>query len=322
MEETTENQPAARRGQTMPLVSVIIPNYNHARYLTERIGSVLAQDYPNFEVIILDDASTDNSREVINAFSSDPRVVRVVFNEANSGNTFLQWKKGFALARGEYIWIAESDDTAAPTFLSAVMAKILEAGSGVVLGFSGSYLIDSRGDRLEEDWERRVPYPRRSVFEGEKFVRTFLLLRNKLYNASMVVFRRDAIPAVDETYLSLPHCGDWLFWAEVCRQGRVVRVREKLNSFRQHEHKVSVHAKKTGLNNVEPRRVREFLLERVVLSAYDMRVLRGYHRRHKSKDKCPASEVPAHFAQIYQGTLLDVFVYEFDKVTGLSGIKK
>src|SRR5690242_21921320 len=89
-----------------PTVSVIIPNYNHARYLPRRIESVLRQSYQDFELILMDDASTDDSREVLSLYLSDPRV-RVQFNEVNSGSPFKQWNKGVKLARGKYVWIAE-----------------------------------------------------------------------------------------------------------------------------------------------------------------------------------------------------------------------
>src|SRR6267378_5588953 len=84
-----------------PSVSVIVPNYNHARYLRQRIESVLGQTYKDIEVILLDDCSTDESRAIISEYSADPRV-KVVLNEVNSGSTFKQWKKGMGLAHGEY----------------------------------------------------------------------------------------------------------------------------------------------------------------------------------------------------------------------------
>lgn len=100
-----------------PLVSIIIPNYNHARFLDERMQSVLGQTYQNFEVIILDDRSTDNSREVIEKYRSNPKVRKILFNDTNSGSPFRQWKKGMELASGEIVWIAESDDHCEDTFL-------------------------------------------------------------------------------------------------------------------------------------------------------------------------------------------------------------
>src|SRR6187549_2432119 len=92
------------------LVSVIIPNYNHAKFLRQRLESVLNQSFRDFEVIILDDCSTDESFQVIEDYRAHPKVSHIVFNKENTGSTFIQWKKGIELAKGEWIWIAESDD--------------------------------------------------------------------------------------------------------------------------------------------------------------------------------------------------------------------
>lgn len=107
-----------------PKVSVIIPNYNHALYLDERIQSVLNQSYDNFEIIILDDMSKDNSREVIEKYRECPKISHILYNETNSGSTFRQWKKGITLAKGEFIWIAESDDYCEPSLLEALVKQI------------------------------------------------------------------------------------------------------------------------------------------------------------------------------------------------------
>ena len=86
-----------------PLVSVIVPNYNYARFLDERMQSILTQTYQNFEIIILDDCSKDNSRDVIEKYRGNPHVSCIVYNEVNSGSPFKQWNKGFIIAKGELI---------------------------------------------------------------------------------------------------------------------------------------------------------------------------------------------------------------------------
>src|SRR5271166_9524 len=88
------------RPRNMPRVTVVTPNYNHARYLPQRLNSILAQTYQDFELIILDNASTDNSREVIELYVKDPRVTAIV-NAENNGSTFKQWKLGLSHANGE-----------------------------------------------------------------------------------------------------------------------------------------------------------------------------------------------------------------------------
>ena len=101
----------------MPTVSVIIPNYNHAPFLKQRIESVLNQSFQDFEMILIDDCSTDGSREIIESYRNNPHVSHIVYNDSNSGSAFLQWNKGIELAKGDWIWVAESDDYAEPTFL-------------------------------------------------------------------------------------------------------------------------------------------------------------------------------------------------------------
>src|ERR1035441_8594166 len=107
----------------MPKVSIVVPNYNHARFLRRRVESVLRQTFQDFEVILLDDCSTDDSRSILSKYADDPRV-RIEFNEVNSGSPFKQWNKGVELALGEYVWIAESDDYADERLLEKLVARL------------------------------------------------------------------------------------------------------------------------------------------------------------------------------------------------------
>ena len=99
-----------------PKISVVVPNYNHARFLPKRIDSILGQTLQDFELILLDDCSTDASRSILDKYADNPKV-RTEFNAVNSGSPFTQWSKGVRLARGQYVWIAESDDYADERFL-------------------------------------------------------------------------------------------------------------------------------------------------------------------------------------------------------------
>ena len=180
------------------MVSVIVPNYNHAAFLKERIESILAQTYQDFELILLDDCSTDCSRSVLQAYARHPRVSALVMNDTNTGNTFVQWDRGIRLARGRYIWMAESDDVADPHFLEATV-RALEANREAVMCLTGSILIDEHSrplarasrDRWEETGEVKC-------FDGREYVHHNLLYRNYVYNASMVVFRRDVYAGIDK----------------------------------------------------------------------------------------------------------------------------
>ncbi len=245
-------------------VSVIVPNYRHASYLPERIESILNQHYEDFELILLDDCSSDNSREVLERYRNHPKVSHIVFNETNSGSTFLQWDKGFSLAQGEYIWIAESDDYADPDFLEKCMEQF-EAHPSCVLVYTESRIVDSRS----------MPHPKIfkqakhsknacDIWQGREFVLQNMVRCNTIYNASMVVFRKSAIP-LHRNYTRFRLNGDWLFWIEICLQGDVAHINLKLNAFRQHEEKVSVEQTRNGVALSELIRLYSHLVREVDL---------------------------------------------------------
>jgi glycosyltransferase involved in cell wall biosynthesis len=115
-----------------PLVSVVIPVYNSMPYLTETLQSVLAQDLERFEVIVVDDGSTDGSGEELDRFAkAEDRLV--VIHQPNSGWPGAPRNRGLERARGEFVFFMDSDDTIAPHALSAMTAMARERGADVVI---------------------------------------------------------------------------------------------------------------------------------------------------------------------------------------------
>jgi O-antigen biosynthesis protein len=219
-----------------PLVSVIVPNYQHAEYLPQRLASIVAQGVSDLEIILLDDCSADGSREILEAFAqSEPRA-RLVANAVNSGSAFRQWQKGLALARGRYVWIAESDDAARPGFLPTLVG-LLDRHPEAVLAYCQSEMIDERGCSLglPLDWTAdlspdrwRTPY----LAAGRDELATALVHKNTIPNVSAVVFRNTPeLAAAIETDMRL--CGDWLAYVRLCGQGDVAYSPEPLNLWRQ-----------------------------------------------------------------------------------------
>lgn len=227
-----------------PLVSVIVPNYNYAQYLAGRFDSILNQTLGDFELIVLDDASTDGSMEVIERYAGDGCVAHVVRNETNSGSPFAQWRHGLELARGKYVWIAEADDLAVPELLERAVGA-LEATPEGVLAFVGCHTIDENGDPGAEDYDNWKECPRKleggyEAFDGKEYLRRNLYWQNYIYNASGAVFRREAVRmGVFDEIRHMRHSGDWYFWADLVSRGRVVEVYEKLNRMRRHSSSVT-----------------------------------------------------------------------------------
>lgn len=225
----------------MPKVSVILPNYNHAKHLTSRIDSILNQSFTDFEIIFLDDASKDDSLTIIAAYA-DSRITHIVKNTQNSGSTFLQWERGLKLATGQYIWIAESDDVASPDFLLTLVSK-LEANTELAVAFSASTWIDQNGKVIHE-----TSHESENLWNATELITGDFLKGTVIYNASSAVFRKEGIKNVDFTELSkFRYAGDWLFWVQLIKDKKVYRTSQRLNQFRRHDGNVSFKAEKEGL---------------------------------------------------------------------------
>ena len=225
----------------MPKISVIIPNYNHAPYLKRRIDCVLNQTFTDFEVILLDDNSTDASREVLLSYQDHPKVSHVVINRENSGSPFQQWHRGFELAKGEYIWIAESDDWCEPTLLETLVEPMLRDDS-IVLSYCQTLVIN-----LEEEIIYKTRYPAFSgVIDGKHFISTSMFGDCSLINSGMVVFSKQVLKQVDDLYLRFKSAGDWMLWVQICTQGNVFVSGKYLNYFTRHEKTVSSKSVTTG----------------------------------------------------------------------------
>ncbi|QIL77238.1 glycosyltransferase family 2 protein [Hymenobacter sp. HDW8] len=225
-----------------PKVTVIIPNYNHARYLPQRIESVLNQSYNNFEVIILDDYSTDNSREIIERYKDSDKRIRVVYNNQNSGSTFKQWNKGFNLAKGQYIWIAESDDYADLYFLEKLIV-ILDSDDHIGLGYCDSWHVFEEQNSIERNTKLYSEldsylWTTNFVIDGIYLVKKFMSYRNIIPNASAVLIRRSVIQQVEPANEKMRLVGDWLFWASIMAVSKVAFVVEPLNFYRHHNNNV------------------------------------------------------------------------------------
>jgi glycosyltransferase involved in cell wall biosynthesis len=250
----------------MPKVSVVIPNYNHAPYLRQRIDTVLRQTYQDFEVILMDDCSTDDSRSIISEYANDPRV-RIDLNDTNSGSTFKQWNKGLGLAKGEYVWIAESDDYADERLVERLIGVLLEDSKIAFAycrsleiiredqqyGFADTYLSSLDPDRWTKDFHA----------DGREECRTWFVQTNPVPNASAVLFRRKIYELVGGADESLRLCGDWKLWAAMAMEGSVAYLGEALNYHRRHDASMRSEATRTGLNVSEALGVIRWILDRI-----------------------------------------------------------
>jgi glycosyltransferase involved in cell wall biosynthesis len=228
----------------MPRVTVITPNYNHARFLPRRIESILDQTFRDFEFIILDNASTDDSREVIESYaSSDPRI-KAIFNPENNGNPFRQWGLGLGQAKGEFVWIAESDDFADPSLLETLVDR-LDRHPGVGLAMCQTWMVDQDGNIIDNYIDRLRTHQHNCTFDlsrwsedfmcdGRDYCAKHLSLRSTIPNASGVLFRRSTLEAAGGAPTYMSYLGDYMTYVKVLLISDIAFVSKSLNYFRQH----------------------------------------------------------------------------------------
>lgn len=243
-------------GHRIPRVSVIVPNYNYAHYLEQRLASIYGQEFPLYEVIILDDASSDGSLGELERLwpKLDPEP-RLEASAANSGSVFRQWMKGISLARGEYVWIAEADDLSKPGFLGSLV-DLLEANPRSVLAYSQSEQIDEFGDVMAADYLdytndlSRERWCSSYSAQGAEEVEAGLAVKNTLPNVSAVLFRREPLLRVMQAHIEevtqFRIAGDWLVYLLLLREGGLSFNAEALNKHRRHGNSVTLGSKAQG----------------------------------------------------------------------------
>lgn len=215
-----------------PLVSVIVPNFNHAEFLQQRLDSIYNQTYQLFEVVLLDDCSTDASLEILKKYQSNEKTAQLIVNEVNSGSPFRQWQKGLEIANGELIWIAESDDWAEEWFLEKMVNQIT---SEVGLAYCRSWTYHHETNDLDSwfyaDGLDEKRWKSDFVNNGQHEVENYLIFRNTIPNASACLFKKELaefLPAM----LEMKYCGDWMFWANMLAKTDLAFVSEPLNYYR------------------------------------------------------------------------------------------
>lgn len=189
------------------MVSIIMPAFNAARFLEEAIQSVLDQTYRDWELLVIDDGSADQTAQIAEAFSREDARIRLIKNEYNMGVAETR-NRGVALAAGEWIAFLDSDDCWHPEKLEKQLAFARENGAEFV--FSGSAFMNEQSERL--DYYLSVP---RTISYKE-------LLKQNRISCSSVLIRRELIAAYPMKHAADMH-EDFAVWLKILR-GRDIRA--------------------------------------------------------------------------------------------------
>lgn len=276
---------AATAPATALSISVVVPLYNHGTFIDQRLASILSQRRAPCEIIIIDDASQDDSLLRARAFAETaPMPVRIIAREQNSGSPFMSWAEGARAACGELLWIAESDDLADPRLLER-LAPFLEQDERVVLAYCQSAVIGRHGERLADDhlfytdeidaerWE--APY----VVSGETEIAEALAIKNTIPNASAVLFRRRDLAQVAKAIVADRYCGDWRSYALLSARGWIGYSPEPLNLTRRHDANATLEGERNALALREARDIRLSLWRRPGIPVTAVRAGLAQHQR-------------------------------------------
>lgn len=207
----------------MPRVSILLTCYNHLEFLPVAVESIRAQTFTDYEIIALDDGSTDGSREWLRQ-NLPPECL--VFNESNLG-TYATLNVGCARATGEFIAILNDDDVWSPNKLELQIA-MLEEFSQVGLVHTNGRFIDKNGS-VTEGSPLGFEFPRTKTGD----IALDLVYANKII-ASSVLFRRDCLAKVGQFDETLFGSGDWDMWFRIAQHWQVGYVDELCTDYRVH----------------------------------------------------------------------------------------
>jgi glycosyltransferase involved in cell wall biosynthesis len=225
-----------------PSVLVLVPSYNHGAFIGDRIRSILSQTFGEFELHVIDDCSTDSTRDVLSGLS-DHRL-RATIRTRNSGSPFSAWLDASDLLKSgqfDYVWIAESDDRAEPHFLERAVEALGKSPSvsiyychswfiddaDLIIGHSINYLKQIfAGTDWDNGWQ----------MSGEEFIGNCLIKGMAIPNMSSALIRANAfMAAVRPSFARYKLAADWMFAIHTASTGDVIFDAWDGNYFRHHQ---------------------------------------------------------------------------------------
>ncbi len=250
-------------------ISVVVPNYNYSNYLYQRIYSILNQNYKIYELIILDDASKDDSlfyieqiEQKIGQFVN----IKVAINDVNSGNAFSQWQKGMNLATGDYVWIAEADDYAKNNFLSEVVCP-LKKNNNIIISYADTGFIDSNGYITKNSLVDQIDILKTNhwnssyVNKGIDEVNCYSYLNCTIPNVSGTIIKKGNYDEIFEKAKSFHQSGDWVTYLNLLNFGDISFINKTLNYYRVHGNNISQTFDKKA-HILEIQRIYKFVKEK------------------------------------------------------------
>jgi len=239
-------------------ISVIIPNYNHEKFIEERLDSIINQNNPPAEILILDDCSQDSSLQIVYDRMKTVDVDNIIIpNQINSGNILKQWEKGILNAQNDWIWIAESDDAAALDFIESAAELIHNFKSDLIV-FESKIIDEESNTVFENSHFNRIHVPtilnttapgEALTVEMRQLKKDGFLIRNLFVNASAIIWRKSyLLEALRKTIQKNPPIlvGDWCLYLNLDDNCKITYCDRSLNQFRRSSLSVRNNSQSNG----------------------------------------------------------------------------
>jgi glycosyltransferase involved in cell wall biosynthesis len=216
------------KGGICPDVSFVIPCYKLGHLLTECVNSILIQSFANFEILIMDDCSPDNTSEVSQSFN-DSRV-RHIRNEQNLGH-LRNYNKGINLSRGRFVWLISADDYLRKPYVLERYVELMDANPQVGFVFCGGMRVQNGNET--EPLSTTVHGDQDRILNGHEFLKTLMNWNSVLAASGMV--RRECYEKITIFPVNMPWAGDWYLWLVFALHFDVGYLAEPMVCYRGHE---------------------------------------------------------------------------------------
>jgi glycosyltransferase involved in cell wall biosynthesis len=239
----------------MPSVSVIMPCFNHARFLVDSVQGILAQTHRDLELIIIDDCSSDNSWEVMAALAKTDARIKTIRHKRNLGASRSR-NDGMRMSVGALIGFCDADDIWEPSKLE-VQILLLDNNLNFDMTCSDAVIIDEDGQPAKRRFSEQFPPP--NVAAAELF---FVLVLSNFINTQTVLMRRECLATAGYFDEKIKWVEDWWYWINISRQHRILYCEQPLARYRVHSHS-------TGVTQKRGYRVNRYKVFRRILRKYD-----------------------------------------------------
>lgn len=223
------------------MVSVVIPTYNRVLYLKEALDSVLTQTYQDFEIIVVDDNSTDNTKDLIDTYIALYKDIRIKYFFINGCRQGAARNKGIVNSNGEFIAFLDSDDMWLPNHLECCM-EVFEIHKDAGVVFSGSYIVNEKGEVLSKIKTKRF---------GQQHYRDIIVdYSSGGCNASSCIVKKDCFYKAGYFCEKVELAGseDWEMWARLSFYTKFVSTSHYTVKIRNHPLKKSLETDKMAIS--------------------------------------------------------------------------